>query len=168
MCLLAVALTDPCRYALKKNIYIRFQLTPRFELDINKVGFWWQRRFYEFTKLDLHDPRIINWVWDVDGDKGKTLFIKWFILHVIGAVLLDITNYKDMLASRTCFVIWLRPYDSNRHPPCRMHPGSRWNSLGWSWPRPCITYRQVEKKKHLFSLALYPLKGFSLHLGRGE
>ena len=93
---------------VKKIIYISFQLTPRFELDIDRIGYWWQRRFYEFTKLDLHDPRVINWVWDVDGNKGKTLFIKWFILHVIGAVLLDITNYKDMLASRTCFVVCLR------------------------------------------------------------
>ena len=105
-----MSLTDPYRYAFAKKSYIySSQLTPRFDLDINKVGFRWQRRFYEFAKLDLHDPRVITWVHDVDGDKGKTLFIKWFILRMIGAVLLDITNYKDRLVSQTCFVVCLRP-----------------------------------------------------------
>ena len=80
--------------------------TPRFELDINKVGFRWQRRFYVFAIADLHDPRVITWVVDVAGDKGKTLFIKWFILYMKDeAVLMDITNYKDMFACRTIFLL---------------------------------------------------------------
>lgn len=81
-------------------------MIPRFELDINKPGFRWQSRFYEFAKADLHDPRVITWVEDTDGDKGKTLFIKWFVLHMKDdAVLMDITNYKDMFAHRISFLV---------------------------------------------------------------
>lgn len=61
---------------------------------MDKVGFWWQRRFWKFLQANLHDPRVINWVVDLDGDTGKTLFAKWYVIRY-GAALLDATNFKD-------------------------------------------------------------------------
>ena len=107
-------------------------MTVRFSLDIDKAGYRWQRRFYEFAKFDLHDPRVITWVADFDGDKGKTLFIKWFIREMKSdAVLMDITNFKEMSAHQRNILLSSQKHDIQRGAtPIQEPPSSIWSCRG--------------------------------------
>jgi len=81
----------------------KFSFGINIPTNIIKIPDWiikdlypWQKSIYEQTKGEAH-KRHINWIYDKEGEAGKTAFSKYMLAHERDRVVLaTITNYKDI------------------------------------------------------------------------
>ena len=64
---------------------------PKFDLDVDKVGFKWQRRLMNIVDKDPH-PRRIYWYFDKDGNRGKSELTRHLICNHDGILLSNVKN----------------------------------------------------------------------------